>query len=809
MKNYKKGLLTLAILSAMPLMAAVDRNIYVTTFEDEDGENPAKCSLREALHASAIHDSYGGCGAGQVYSSLTNVIQLEAGEYKLTKELRPNSDVSILGKAPLDYSKINVLTNTYPAQTAIKTTISGQGKSRIFNTIYDNKAPLTLGNVILKDATSANDQTDNRGGAIYAGNMVTLNNVDIQNTNAQAGGAIYLNGIGSSLTVNHGMFQNNNAVNGSILAMSCGDNLGYTSRVLNINYSTFIKNGSNNSLNMFELCGQPDTTFTGNTLTDNIANSQTGAIIQFSKTAPQRTIGFSDNSQLKLVSNTIVKNAAYAVLLYGYEGAKGLSNNVLAYNTGKSCKYAPGDVAKLENVGIVVGNNALTLSSGNDECELPDEAKKDKKDHTLDVSTINFSTILSELQPATEYTAFVPMYFPKDLNTDADLVNSGYSGCSDADQRGMTRILSATLSGETTFLNTCDIGSTELLFIGAYNISNAAALNSSIVSRLDSYQQNIDNLNTDINGTVVSEDIKVYYRYLLENYTNLLKYTKSEQKYRALYIDPFLANTPAEEQLSNGGRNIIPLTPDNYTVQTEVMGVGMVNDKNQFIGTVDKSLHCVWNADLKQIMMWRDDDNVTPSGDNEFCKYTITTKNATPVQTSSAYIIGTFTNIAPIAKNASFDVEYGANQQVSFDLNKYASDDGDGLTSTLLNNPNKSKFYLNESGQVQALRMGKTLDPVVISAEHSGPCPGLDKQYTCYGGNITMKLKNTLDPFSYKFTYFVYDAEGLISNEATVTLANSGTAPNSVRESGGGSFGAFGVFGLLGLVAYRRYKLKK
>ena len=49
MKNYKKGLLTLAILSAMPLMAAVDRNIYVTTFEDEDNVVPLIRPLNSVL----------------------------------------------------------------------------------------------------------------------------------------------------------------------------------------------------------------------------------------------------------------------------------------------------------------------------------------------------------------------------------------------------------------------------------------------------------------------------------------------------------------------------------------------------------------------------------------------------------------------------------------------------------------------------------------------------------------------------------------------------------------------------------------
>ncbi|MEG0488970.1 MAG: GlyGly-CTERM sorting domain-containing protein, partial [Acinetobacter sp.] len=100
-------------------------------------------------------------------------------------------------------------------------------------------------------------------------------------------------------------------------------------------------------------------------------------------------------------------------------------------------------------------------------------------------------------------------------------------------------------------------------------------------------------------------------------------------------------------------------------------------------------------------------------------------------------------------------------------------------------------------------------DPVVITADRSGPCPGEDSKYTCYGGKLHVQLRNTLDPFSYKFSYYVYDADGLISNAATVKLENSGTAPGSTRVSGGGAFGWLSLVGLMGLTGYRRYKMKQ
>ena len=140
----------------MSLMAAEDKTIYVNTFEDEDGENASKCSLREAVTAASTHRAYGGCAAGESYAANTaSIIQLEAGEYKLTKELEPHSSMVINGKSPTDYSRTGVLTNTYPALTAATTRISGQGKVRIFNTANLDKPEITLNNLILKDGFSS------------------------------------------------------------------------------------------------------------------------------------------------------------------------------------------------------------------------------------------------------------------------------------------------------------------------------------------------------------------------------------------------------------------------------------------------------------------------------------------------------------------------------------------------------------------------------------------------------------------------------------------------------------------------------
>ena len=539
MKNYKKGFLTLVILSTMSLMAAEDKTIYVTTFEDEDGTNPDKCSIREALRAAATHKAYGGCSAGQVYSTVPNVIQLEAGEYKLTKELRPNSDISIVGKEPGDYSRPDVLTNNFPASTPLKTTISGQGTSRIFNTIYENKPSLTLKDVILKDGSSLNDTNSSVGGAIYAGGATTLNNVTIINSNAKTGGAIYLNDASSSLTVNYGVFDTNKADQGSVLGMTCSDNLVFTTRSIAVNGTTFINNGSANSLSMFSFCGQPSVTFTANTLTKNTASMSQGSIIQFSQLTPQGKVNFSDSSSLSLLSNTIVKNDAWATLLYGYNGLKTLSNNILAYNNGKSCRYADGDVSKVEGSGVVLGYNALKLTAGNDQCEVAKAVTKEGKDHSFDVSNIEFSSILNDFeQPSgihcvlcrcisrkTRYTIKIPLILV--IRGVVELISEV-----------SPRVVAETRMVENDVANSCDIGLQRFSRLTANNLSST---NASVVAALSNYQNVLDNYNKLIATPATNQGYIPFYKFQSELYSNLIKYTNQIRISHHL-VDPFAAN---------------------------------------------------------------------------------------------------------------------------------------------------------------------------------------------------------------------------------------------------------------------------
>ena len=797
MKNYKKGVLILSILSAMSLIAAEDKTIYVNTFADEDGENPEKCSLREAVTAASLHQAYGGCPAGQPKPTMTNIIQLEEGEYKLKKELQPNAAISIVGKLPADYSKANILTNSYPALTANKTIINAESNSRIFNTSQLNKPGLSLNNITLKNGYSSTE-----GGTIYAGGSINLSNVSILNSKAKVGGAIFLNDINSSVTIGGGTFQGNDAAQGSFLAMTCNDNLIYTTRSITLSGASVVQNGSPTSLSTFAFCGQPGVNISTSTIAKNIADSSTGRIIQFTSNTPQGKVNMSISSVLQMLSNTIVQNTAASTLLYNSYGSKVLSNNILAFNgPGKSCRYADGDVTDMKLTGITAQRNALSLAAGADQCELSKDVLEDEKKSIIDMSGVQFSTVLSELQPAADYTAFVPMYFPKDTGTDKDVVDTGSTTCSNVDQRGVSRIAAINSTGSEQVANNCDYGSTEVLRLTAHNLS---AVNTSVTDIINAYQKQYDIFKGLVENKETKAEFLPYYTMQMNRYNDLVNNTKSAQKYRTIFVDPFTANLPDEYVRPDGGREIRHLTTDNYDVTVKKLGTGKL-DGNKFVGKDDPGLFCEWDPKLKQILVYRTDDFVTPTGDYEFCSYTLKRKNSNSV--SDAYIITNFTNIAPVAKDASFNVQHGTLQKIDIDLLGNMNDDGDGLVSALKNKPNKTKYYVDSKGQDLAIRFDNLPDPIGIVAERSGPCPGNDRKQTCYGGKISVQLKNTLDPFDYKFKYSVYDADEQVSNAATVTLKNSASTPDA--RSGGGALGWFTVFGLAGLLGLRRVQQRK
>ncbi|MFM6907289.1 MAG: CSLREA domain-containing protein [Acinetobacter tjernbergiae] len=823
MKNYKKTLLAVMIVSAMPLLAATSSSapIKVTTFADENKDD-SLCSLREALAVAKTRVSAHGCVVADIYSNVQN-IQLEAGTYTLKKELVPESEVSIWGAAPADWDKesvlVNDVANQYPAQVELKSTIKAEN-SRIFNTI-SGRNPLILSNLILTDGVAPNQEN---GGAIYAGANVTLQSTKVLNSKAStgAGGAIYLAGLSASVTVSKSLFEGNDALTGSIVAMGCFNDAEYSKRNISFTSSSLVRNGSENSLSMLEFCGLPTATLEANTIAKNIANSTKGNLIKFSGDTKAGTENqnkssiLSDSSTLSLTSNTIVENKAYTTFLYDKLGIKYLGFNVLAYNQGDySCRYLLGDVSKQEKVGINILYNAFSRTSSA-KCDLPDAAFKDNTTN-IDLTNIPMSTVLSGMIEPSQYTAFLPLYYPKVVSGagSTDLVNvstAGTTGCSDYDQRGLARLADRTLFYQPDAKNTCDIGSVELMHLTAGDINSIS--NTSLSTLINEYKGQYDYFDNLVKNPNDQKYV-TYYKYRLGQYKTLVDYfnKKENLKYRAIYVDlkSLELPLPHEVELPDGNHRLDFFNSDLYTIKVDTIGVGILNDAVNQVRD-DENLVCSWAPEIQQIVVYRKDDAVTQDGEQALCKYTITYK-ADPTVKTVGLIKSSFINQAPEAKDTSVTLKYQQKEKVKLNLLELASDAGDTAPGGKgpETKPNKSDFWVNEDGVELPIRLSNVpTKNLVITADRQGKCPVPDQKETCYGGNIYIQEANSFNPFNFSFNYQVYDNDSTpkISNSATVNVISTATTVDDTRPatSGGGSAGVFSIFGLISLLAYRRFR---
>ncbi|RSO60613.1 CSLREA domain-containing protein [Acinetobacter lactucae] len=809
MKNYKKAFLALAVIAAMPLFAdTTTGRIDVTTFDDEDGDNTNACSLREAIKTAELRKSYGGCTVIDTRETTQKSIQLQSGTYTLTKELVPNANIAIFGTDPVDWQKKSVLTNDYPAQLDLQTRINAQGKSRIFNTTT-YKQPLSLNNVILE-----NGLTTGQGGAIYAGADIALQNSQILSSRATSGGAIYLASPNITLSVNHSLLKGNNATQGSVLSMGCFSDTVYAPRTITLTSNSIVNNGNTASTSTFEFCGKPTATLSVNTIAKNIANSTNGSIIKFTgdtnNPANSSSI-LSSSSSLVLLNNTVVENSANSTFLYDKLGAKKLSFNVLAYNTGSyACKYLLGAVAEEKNVGLTLSFNALDWTSTAAKCDVPKESLPDG--HTnINIRGQSFSNLLSPLQTTTAYTGFLPIYYPKNISSNTDLIDvdqDSKGSCATIDQRGLNRLADITSYYQPESRNSCDIGSVELMKLTSGDLEDVS--NISLTTLIDTYQQNYDLFDNYIKDPKTPSNFITYYKVRLAEFKNLIDTTKANLKYRAIYLDLKNYDLPLPAEDANHVLKFFNTT--DYRITTEPLGIGALDDKfdqSQIDALTDEDkVFCEWNNALQQIVFYRKDDIVTQAGTYAYCKYTITT--ADNKLSSSGLIKARFNNIEPVSGDGTITFKYLANETIPLNLLKYANDDGDGPVNTLLKP--KSQFWVNEDGvELPIYLPSKTSkDGIfkVVKADREGPCPKDDKDKICYGGNIYIQANSVFNTFNDSLSYNVYDADGKISPKAgTINLVSTATTTDDTRGGGGGgSLGILSLASLLGLLAYRRYR---
>ncbi|MFU8925438.1 CSLREA domain-containing protein [Acinetobacter puyangensis] len=808
MKNYKKALLAISVLATFPLLAATsdDTVIYVTTFDDEDGENANACSLREALTAAYQNKAYGGCSAGKTTASVTDIIQLKAGIYQISRPLTPRSLVSIYGDAATNWDEKDLITGTYPKRTTLNTTIQGNGSFGLIDTTA-GKATLTLNNLRLTQGKST------RGGAIQTGGALYLNRVVIDNSSAtENGGAIYLSGINSAVGITDSTFSDNQAPMGAVLGMSCLDNLVFTKRTITLTNSSVIKNGDTSGKSILEFCGEPKLELNANTIAENTVSSNAsagGSIIKFTgDSLPNNNSSsiLSNSSSLSLISNTIVNNTAYSTFLYDSIAAKTLKYNLLAYNQGYSCRYLLGELAETATANLRLSYNALVKSSNSaGYCDMPHDTLKDENTKTIDLSGVAQASVMTGLQAATDVTAFMPMYFLQGHATNPLINVSGSNAeCTSVDQRGVTRLVDSLQLLETNN-NSCDIGATELVRLSASDLSNT---NSSQIALIDSLTKDKDYYQNLIDDKNTQSEFLTFYKIQRDLYAQKIIDYKAVQKYRQVYFDVFANSVPQEIQNNDGSRVIQQFSADLYTVKTEALGTGqdvfLSGNVNNLPSENDPELRCEWDSTLQQLVMYRTDDKQSAAGDYSYCKYTIQLKSDSSIQ-SVGLVQASFVNIAPIAVNDAYTMQYGTNQQVDLDVLANDHDNGDGSSDQINYPAGKKAFYVYPDGVSAPIKFGSIDNNLTIVAEHTRACPD-ESGAMCYGGKISIKPKSSFNVFNYSITYEFFDADAKLSNTATVKLIS--TESGKSNNSGGGSLGWLSVLALMGMAAVRNYRKK-
>lgn len=417
-------LLTLcATLGITPVFGAV--TITVNTTTDEFGENPANCSLREAIESVNTHSAFGGCTSGQRFG--TNTVKLEAKEYVLTRgEINLKSEITITGIGAKNDEK-DTITNTKPKRHAPTTTINAQGKSRFFNSSTHRPA-LTLNSIKLTNGFS-----NDIGGAILAGGAVSTFNVVFENNTAkQDGGAVYLIGKDSALTTSSSLWKNNQvtAGSGAALAMSCRDDLKLTARTITLAQSSFVQNGNGNAQSVIDACGVLTLNINTSTIGENTANNA-GAIIRLNNNT-------SEFSSVSIVSSTFVQNKAAPVINFNKTNSINSNFSVIAFNEGEGCvgsntkKTYSGQYNLLQNCSYLSSTSNATTSANNVVLASP--------------SPVSFS---NEFNPLGNYGGFTPTYLPK-LSSQY-VLNKGGACTERTDQRASSYLDAIT----------CDLGAVE------------------------------------------------------------------------------------------------------------------------------------------------------------------------------------------------------------------------------------------------------------------------------------------------------------------------------------------------------------
>ena len=471
--------------------------LSVNTTNDENGENTANCSLREAVQAINTQTAFGGCAAGQRFG--TNRIVLENATYFLSKgELIITREMSIVGANTNNKELVDRVLGIKPSRMPPTTTIDGNFK-RILNTTSIDDVPVTLTNLILKHGKAE------KGGAILAGGRISTNNtIFTDNEASMSGGAVFLSGRNAGLTSNDTTFTRNKAALGAVLNMSCDDHLSLVSRTVTIIRGSIIENGASDNSSVIYACGNTDLSINASTIAQNTAKSD-GGIVYFADS-------LGKESGLNITFTTIVENKIAPALSYGKLNSLSLNTSIIAFNdAGCSTKVGSSELYKSGNIsgGLNTLQNCVITYSSNEVT---------RPDINLNNPSNADAQFVTELHPLANYGGYTKSYLPR--TSSKYIINkaaaSGETTCDRLDQRSS--------SSPSDSPNKCDVGSVERLTANAV-FDIAKTINnkdeSDRIAEVDIFSNDIPSESENSRGSFAKDPVTgLYLITLTENANN-------------------------------------------------------------------------------------------------------------------------------------------------------------------------------------------------------------------------------------------------------------------------------------------------
>lgn len=757
MKKFRLLLVAGLVLAAGAPRANLVTTINVTTFDDEDGTGAA-CSLREAVTAASRKAPYGGCPAGNAFTD--HLLQLEAGTYSLTRgELYVDEEIIIAGKdskAEERAEEKDPLTGQAPRRArpdyrdssgSTGTRLVAAPNSRIAFAVDG----LTLRDLVLEgsgsDVQVAATSVAGNGGVIYASAAASLENVIIRGGRATGtgvaagnGGAIYLAGNNSSIALTDVSVEDSFADNsGGAIAMLC--KLGTAPRAAHsLTLTRVLLRGNEATLGAgaIDACGDTALSMTSSTLSANRSAAGSGAV-EFLQSGADVGKG-----KLSLRYVTAAEQVGHVLTLSGLAEIQLTGSLLSGFTTPGSLSVChnpnAGDGIPFTVMAAAAGSyNAIDSDGGCDSLLRADGT----------------NVVVGAATPLSDVLVAIPAYgsaYP------ASAGGAPY-GLSDyyLPRQGTAESIldkgepfEACLSTDQRNLERrsgarCDIGAVERLVLTARD---------------------------DNDSSVAGTD--------------------------RLAIVDILANDSFGESESG--------VPYQFAAN---------DDPSRSVVLVDDAGgRCKWMPDSDELYPGKlvvDNGGVlTTDGAPVVCTYRA--RNTEPADSAVATVRVQVRNIAPRAVDDSFLRPVGEST-VYFNPLENDTDGGDGkygLVQRLVPDPlNPSNPPTIEYGPEAAwaafypIEIEQQPQLGTIIGASSGICPGSSTlPRTCLTPPLRYVANNSSSPFSDTFTYRVFDANGVTSSAAAVTVFTD--APDPDKGGGAGSLDFLGALALV-LLGLRRF----